>query len=182
MRGWTIDSQATENNAMATVKRRQGVQAIGATVEKLTKPVFGRRGFDQAAIITDWPAIIGGMLATRTRPERISYAGRGRTEGTLHLRLASSALAPELQHLESQLVERINTYFGYRAVARIRIIHGPIIVAGKEQAPPKRALDPAETEALRARLRPIADADLKAALEDLGREIMRSQEPPESQN
>ena len=57
---------------MAAVKRRGGARAIGATVEKLTKPVFGRRGFDEAAIITDWPAIICGMPATRTRPERIS--------------------------------------------------------------------------------------------------------------
>ncbi len=167
---------------MAAVKRRRGVRAIGATVEKLTKPVFGRRGFAEAAIVTDWPAIIGGMLATRTRPERISYAGRGRTEGTLHLRLSSSALAPELQHLESQLVERINTYFGYRAVARIRIVHGPIVAAEEVEAPPRRALNAAETEALKARLQPVADADLKAALEDLGREIIRSQPPPKGEN
>ncbi len=167
---------------MATVKRHQGVRAIGATVEKLTKPIFGRRGFDEAAVITDWPAIIGGMLAEKTRPERIAYAGRARTEGTLHLRLASSALAPELQHLENQLVERINTYFGYRAVGRIRIIHGPIATPDEEPAPERRRLDPAETEDLRARLRPIGDADLKSALEDLGREILRSRPPPKAEN
>ncbi|MDP6172587.1 MAG: DciA family protein [Rhodospirillales bacterium] len=158
-------------------KRHHGVRAIGATLEKLTKPIFGRRGFDQAAIITDWPAIIGGLLASQTRPERIAHEGRQRTEGTLHLRLANSALAPELQHLEPQLVERINTYFGYRAVGRIRIHHGPIATSDRPELPPRRDLDPAEAEDLRARLDSINDTDLKAALEDLGSEILRSGAP-----
>ena len=44
----------------------------------------------------------------------------------MHLRVASGGLAMELQHFEPVLVERINAYFGYPAVARVKLIQGPL--------------------------------------------------------
>ena len=66
------------------------------------------------------------MIAKHSRPDRISYANRERHSGLLHLRVDHSAMATELQHLEPQLLERINGYFGFKAVAKMRFIHGPL--------------------------------------------------------
>lgn len=154
--------------------RRGARRAIGKAIKELTRPVFGRRGFGEAAIVNDWPSVIGSELARVTRPERIAFPNRGRTDGILHLRLSSSALGPELQHLERQIVERINTYFGYRAVAGIRIRHGPVADTEGPEAPERPALDPGQERDLAERLARVADAELKSALRGLGSEILRT--------
>ncbi len=154
-----------------TIRRRQ-FRAIGATVEKLTKPVFGRRGFGSPAIVNDWPEIIGGILAEHTFPERIAYPTGKRSEGTLHLKIDSAALALELQHLAPQIMERVNTYFGFKAVADIRILQGPL-PEKPEKKPPPAPLDKAKRQELNKKLTLVTDPDLKAALESLGTEVIR---------
>jgi hypothetical protein len=147
-------------------------RALGTTVEKLTRPIFGKRGFSEAAIVTDWASVIGAELARHTRPERIAFARHSRSEGTLHLRVANSGLALELQHLEPQLIERINRYFGYRAVARVSISQGPVRSPEEKPVAPEKTLDPVSQKALESKLSNVTDPDLRMALERLGQRIL----------
>jgi hypothetical protein len=153
-------------------KGRPRLRTIGGTVEKLTRPIFGKRGFAEAAIVTDWGAIVGEAFARHTRPDRVSYPPHKRSGGTLHVRIDSSALALELQHLQPQLIERINSYFGYGAIAGVRIVQAPAILAEKEKKPadaePERET---ATAPLDERLKSVTDPDLRAALEALGAEV-----------
>lgn len=155
-----------------TIPRKQ-FRAIGASIEKIVKPVFGRRGFGEAAIVTDWAEIVGPVLAKHTFPKQISYPGRSRSDGTLLLRIDSSAMALELQHLEPQLREKINTYFGYSAIARIRILQVPLPESGTTENFQKRPLTHVEQENLDQRIELVSDPQLKAALSDLGSSIIR---------
>jgi hypothetical protein len=155
-----------------TIRRHQ-IRAIGAAVEKITKPLFGARGFGAASVITGWEAIVGPVLARATIPERIAYATGERAEGTLHLRVSSAGLALELQHLEPQMVERINSHFGYRAVARLRILQGPVPERARPKKKPGGPVTPQVETEIAARVHGIRDPDLKAALQALGREIAR---------
>ena len=158
-----------------TIKRFE-IRTIGASVAKLTKPIFGKRGFGQGSIVTEWPNIAGKALAIHTAPDKISYRPNERSEGVLHLRIDSSALALELQHLEPQLIERINTHFGYRAVASIRIIQGPIKREIKPEKKPRNELSRFDKDKLDKRLEIVSDPEVKAALLALGSEIIREQE------
>lgn len=147
-------------------------RALGATVEKLTRPIFGKRGFSEAAIVTDWPAVIGAELARHTRPERIAFTPHHRSEGTLHLRVANSSLALELQHLEPQLIERINRYFGYRAVARVTLTQGPIDTPEEEPVREEKPLDQVTRKALETKVSVVTDPALREALERLGQRVL----------
>ena len=83
-------------------------------------------------------------------------------------------MATQLQHLEPQFLERINGHFGYRAVARLRFLHGPL---------PKPALSPRQRKSsalsverlrrLSDTLDGIKDPELRQALEQLGRYYSR---------
>lgn len=155
--------------------RRSGVpRALAATVARITKPLFGRRGFAEGAVVGDWPSVIGTVLARHTSPERIVFGPGTRSEGTLHLRVDSGGHATEIQHFEPQIIERINGYFGYRAVARLKLIQGPL--------PPRKTVSPAKPRPLSAnqekdlekRLADIDDGELKSALEGLGRAVLTS--------
>ena len=123
--------------------------------------------------MTDWPHIVGATLARRTVPEQIAFPRSGRTDGTLKLKIDSSALALELQHLTPQLIDKINTYFGYGAVSRIQIVQGPV----PEQQPPDKGSTPIPEDTRREldqRLAFVSDPDLKAALSALGSQLLKN--------
>jgi hypothetical protein len=118
----------------------------------LTRKAFEKHGFSTVALLTDWASVVGGDLAAYSQPERLKWqkgvdaygaveedAG-GRPGATLQLRV-EGARAIEVQMRARQIIDRINAYFGYRAVAEIRIVQGPVVRAG--QTPPKRPAAPA---------------------------------------
>lgn len=150
-------------------------RAVGSYVPKLTRTAFEKYGFSAAALITDWAAIAGAELAAFTRPERLKWprgveaygavddGAEGRPGATLMLRV-DPARALDVQYRAAQIVERINAYFGYRAVADVKIVQGAV-----EAAVPTRA-----AKAPVAASGPAADGDgLNAALAKLQAEMRR---------
>jgi hypothetical protein len=101
------------------------MKTLGSAVAKIAAPVLGRRGFGEAQIILEWPAVVGEDLARDSLPVKLSFSRGDRLDGTLHLRVAAGA-ALEIQHREPVILERINGFFGYRAVGRLAIRQGPL--------------------------------------------------------
>ncbi|HEX3500284.1 MAG TPA: DciA family protein [Stellaceae bacterium] len=156
-----------------SVDDRHGfMQAIGANLTRIATPVLGKQGLGEAQLLQQWPAIVGDDLARYCWPVKLSFPRGQRRNGTLRLRVAS-ALALEIQHREPVLLERINGYFGYRAVIRLALIQGG--VPAETPPPSPRPLAPAERQALGNRLDGIADPALRAALERLGSAIIGRQ-------
>jgi hypothetical protein len=100
-------------------------QSLGSLLLKAARPVLGRHGLAAGGLVADWPSIVGAQLAQCCVPMRLAFPPAERANGTLHLRV-QGPLALELQHLEPVVLERINSYFGYRAVAKLRIQQGPV--------------------------------------------------------
>ena len=69
-------------------------------------------------------------------------------------------------------MERVRTYFGFKAVADIRILQGPL-PEKPEKKPSPAPLDEAKRQELNKKLTLVTDPDLKAALESLGTEVIR---------
>ena len=133
-----------------TRKPKYGARAIGSYVARALDPAARARGFATTALLTDWPAIVGRELARFTMPDRVIWPrrreeevnmpARGRkAEGaTLVLRIEGPR-AIEVQHRSGQILERVNGYFGYRAVTEMRFLQAPIARVRKErraQRPP----------------------------------------------
>ncbi len=152
-------------------KRRGGMRSVAAEVPRIAAPLLGKRGFGEAQLVTDWAAVIGSELAGRTSPEKLSFPRGERREGTLRLRVASG-YALEVQHREPVLIERINAFFGYRAVARLVIVQAPIAAPRAPSAPLQRPLAAAEQEGLDRRVADIEDPTLREALRQLGRSVI----------
>jgi len=70
------------------------------------------------------------------------------------------------------LLERINGYFGYRAVIRLALVQGGAPTEESSAPPPLRPLEPAERQALDRRLDGITDPGLRDALRRLGSAII----------
>ncbi len=152
--------------------RRAGLRALAVTLPRLTKRLVGKRGFAEGGLAADWPGIVGNEIASRCMPGKLSFERHTeRRDGTLTLRV-EAPFATELQHLAPQLMERINGYFGYRAVARLRLKQVPPAPRAARQAPPSAARGKDEA-ALERRLDAVEDPDLRAALGRLARALRR---------
>jgi hypothetical protein len=144
---------------------------LNTLVRRLTRPLFGKRGFADGRIVADWAEIVGPLLARSSLPLRIAYVPGARTDGTLYLKVAPGGLATELQHIEPVLIERINGHFGYKAVARLRLVQGPL--PPPPSAPQEPAPLDAEAEARLGRaLENVREPALRERLESLGRAVL----------
>ena len=125
---------------------RRSVQAVGSFVPGITRAAFERFGFASAALISDWPRIVGEELAYYCAPQKLKWPRRFDVPpddqsavevapgATLTMRV-EGARALEVQYAAAQIIERINAFFGYRAVERIRIVQGPVAKARPRAAP-----------------------------------------------
>lgn len=96
---------------------------INYHIDKLTRNAFRKKGFATAKIITEWADILRNpALSDNTTPIKIVYPAGKSTDGVLHIK-TSGSLALELQQYEPKIVEKIATYFGFKAIKSIRIIH-----------------------------------------------------------
>lgn len=157
-------------------------RAVGSYLPGLTRAAFAKYGFSAAVLLTDWATIVGSDLATYTEPERLKWPRQpaiyeetdseqhGRPGATLVLRVQAGR-ALDVQYRGRQLIERINAYFGYRAVAEMRLVQAPMT-----PAPPRRtvrhAIGTARLQPLPVELATVADAGLRAALEQMGHAIV----------
>ena len=80
-------------------------------------------------------------------------------------------MAIEIQHLSDVVLERVNRFFGWRAVGGLRLRQAPL--RRKERTAPA-VPDPEITAQVAAGLSEIADADLRDALARLGAAIKQS--------
>ncbi len=155
--------------------RENGFRAIGGLAQHLTSGLAKGRGTSIARLRVDWPAIVGPELARSTLPEAL-LAGRGARGSqvagkALRLRV-SGAVALEVQHMTGQIVERVNAYFGHKAIDDIRLVQGAV---AQPQAPrPLAAPDPATTARMASRVAEVKDPELRAALARLGARIALS--------
>ena len=96
--------------------------ALSKMIAPLTKRLFGKKGFIEVDILSNWDKIVGEELAEYSFPQKIDFKKEQRNNGVLHLQVPSGAFALEIQHREKFILEKVNAYFGYNAVASIRIV------------------------------------------------------------
>ena len=71
-----------------------------------------------------------------------------------------------LMHQEAELISRVNSFFGFRAISQIRIVQKAIHVPTRK--PKARPLDGSEKRRLAGMLEDVEDPRLREALERLG--------------
>ena len=148
-----------------------GPRRFGDLARPLLSPALRKQGFAQNEIVTRWREVVGALLASRSMPERLRFPQGERIDGTLFIRVESS-FALEFQHLTPQILERVNTFYGYRAVAKLVMKQGPIPRPAVRPAAADKPL-PAEAHAgLEHSLEGLKSGPLKDALNRLGRRLL----------
>ena len=148
--------------------RGGGAKAIGDLMPEIGRTAFRRFGFVQSSVVTRWPEIVGPHHARVCSPEAIRFPPGEKSEGILQL-VVAPAHAPLIQQVIPEIIERVNRFFGYSAVARVKIRQGAVKAPpAQERAKPPPSLRPIPME-LGDSLRDIGDPELRQVLESLAR-------------
>lgn len=146
---------------MSTTGRRSFGVNIGKIVTRVTKPVMRKRGFYDVDIISDWPFIVGEKWARYSLPHKLSFDPKSRRSGVLHIRVSPGANVL-IKHIEPEIIDRVNTYFGFSAVKNLKIIHGDVAI---HDIPPKKKEVKSDEEVPLPEIPDIENDHLKRALQ-----------------
>jgi len=166
-----------ETDKKPEVTRRNGVARLSAELPGLTKTAFrntlGGRGFAEAGLITEWASIVGTDVARMSRPQQLAFPRGERKGGVLTIECGGAA-ALELQHLKPQILDRINSHFGYAAVAELRFKQGSAmgstLARGRSRSSIRDSKPPSATEIAEttAAVGALPEGEIKASLLRLG--------------
>jgi len=150
--------------------RGGSARLISELMPEIGRTAFRKFGFVQSSVVTRWPEIVGATHARVCAPESIRFAAGEKSEGLLQL-VVVPAHAPLISHVIPEIIERVNRFFGYKAVARVRLRQGavrPPPVSTLPATPPSLRPIPFE---LGESLRDIGDPELRTVLESLARSL-----------
>ena len=120
--------------------RSSGTPHVSKVLGRITGRTMNRRGFSDSRMLENWSAIVGPQLAAMSQPVRLSRRKSGRdgeeTAGGVLTVKAEGAIALEIQHLAPQIIDRLNSYYGYAAIARLNIVQGPVTATPSPLSPP----------------------------------------------
>jgi hypothetical protein len=141
---------------------------------KTLNDAFAKQGFASTELVMRWTEIVGPEIAAHSQPEKIHwprpFEGRPPEPGTLALRVEGPA-AIEIQHLSTVILERVNRFFGWQAVASLRLRQAPL---HRQEPKVMPRPDPEATARIAATLPEINDEKLRDALARLGAAIKRA--------
>lgn len=140
-------------------------RAVADLLPDIGRAAFRRFGFVQSSVVSRWAEIVGDRFARVSQPESLRFPRGERTGGVLTLTVIP-AHGTMMQHVAPEIVERVNRFFGYSAVARIVFTPGRIVRPAAPVAAPVRPA-PAQPVELAENVRGIADAELRTVLEAL---------------
>jgi hypothetical protein len=150
--------------------RGGATRPIGELMPEIGRTAFRKFGFIQSSVVTRWAEIVGAKHARVCAPESIRFPPGEKSGGILQL-VVVAAHAPLIAHVEPEIIARVNRFFGYNAVTRIKLRQGAVKPPPADKgaaAPPSLRPIPIE---LGESLRDIGDPELRTVLESLARNL-----------
>lgn len=143
--------------------RSFAMRPIGGLIARVTRAGYRRRSPAAAQLMMDWMEIMGPSLGALTLPQKLSA-------GTLTIG-AQGPVAMELQHLSTQLIERLNAHLGAARdkplIQRLRFVPMLPGTVGAASAPRRASRAAVPPPALPG----IAPGELHEALARLGQAV-----------
>lgn len=156
------------------VRRAGGFRRVSDRARTTLDRVAGRYGFAQPDILLRWGEIVGDALAPLCRPIKVHHGAKRALGATLVVQ-ADGARAPEVEHLAPRILERVNGFYGYRAVSRLRVVQTGVCGLAEPAAAfqgPDFSPSPAELGRAADLAAGVLDDDLRAALTRLGANVL----------
>lgn len=115
-----------ERGADAPRKGLSGrLRPLSAVVTGVVRNTLESKHYALALLIQNWGDVVGEQLAVDSMPLKISLPFHPTDQGVLHIQ-ARSSCALRIQHMQPQIIERVNLALGYPAVTKLHLIQKPL--------------------------------------------------------
>ena len=160
-------------------KRTFVPQAISQALRKINIGFTSKFGKIEFIIHSKWPEIVGSYFTEYSEPKNITKLPDYENEvGEMiyknHLNVSvAPAAAIEFQHFKDKIIEKINSYFGYKAIIDLRIQQNYITTNNSESKIIKNKLTESEKINIAKEVKNLTNKELKKSLIDLGKNIAK---------
>lgn len=152
--------------------------AVSDLATGILDPMLRKRAGISVGLVQSWEEIVGPRLARLSRPERIQWPRRLHEddpfEPAVLIIACEGPAALHIQHQTGEIVSRANTFLGFAAIGRIRIVQKPATAPRKPPRPSPKPLTDTQKSRLTGTVGGIEDAGLRASLERLGASVLGS--------
>ena len=153
----------------------RGPQQISELVSGVLNPLMQQRAGMTMQLVMAWEEIAGHIHADYTRPEKLEWPRQISDDepfmpATLCI-ACESARAIYLQHETGMIIERVNSFFGFNAIDRIKIVQKSVQTTEKPRRRPPTQLDPQQQKRLSDLVNSVEDEKLKQALSKMGKGV-----------
>ncbi len=160
-------------------KRKFIPQSIGDTLKKINRNFSSKFGKIEFIIHSKWPEIAGTYFSEYSQPQNIlrlpdyeNEIGETMYKNYLNVSVAPAA-ALEFQHFKDKILEKINSYFGYKAIIDLRIQQNYIPKEDNNLKMNNKDLTDNERRNISEEVQELSNKDLKESLIDLGKKIIK---------
>ena len=162
-------------------KRNFIPQSIGDTIKKVNRNFSSKFKNIEFVIHSKWPEITGSYFADYSEPKDISRLPDYENEfgDTVYKNYLNVSVAPaaaiEFQHFKDTILEKINSYFGYKAILDLRIQQNYItkLNISKKRIMNNTVLTDNEKKTISNEVSELNNTELKNSLIDLGKNIVK---------
>jgi hypothetical protein len=172
---WDL-AMADDKRDIKTKPFKPGFNAVALSdlVPELLDPLLQKRAGLTTALIGAWPEIAGERIGKFSAPAKIGWSRANSSAdpyapATLFIN-ADPAVALALQHETSTIIARVNVFFGYPAIDRVKISQKQMRVdVGQIKRPKPLAAD---VNAATAKVAYVENDGLREALAALGANVL----------
>ena len=97
----------------------QGLRSFGSTLPRGVKGILKRNGYNYSEIVSKWNDLVGKSISDFSYPKSIKIE-RNKRGGTLIVGVKRGNEIT-LEYSKEQIVNKINSYFGYKLIKTIKI-------------------------------------------------------------
>lgn len=156
------------------IQKRLGLQQITSLIGAISRPFMQKHSLLDERVFTFWQDIIGPKLADHTLPLRLMGQSDPQKHGYRQLEiLVTPGAALELSYAKTQIIEKINQFYGYAFIGDIKIKQGALPqLTRKAKRRVAKPLAAEKVEWVETLVDNVEDAELRKALTKLGKNVV----------
>ena len=102
-------------------RRQHYFKKIGETLPKILEKKLKKANFIEISIIKNWKEIVGDDIAKHCWPIKITFSNENNLNSKIIIKV-ERGWSLEIEHKSYEIIDKLNQYFGYKAISKINII------------------------------------------------------------
>jgi len=159
-------------------RHEKDLESLGSIFMPIVKGLVSSEDLVGVEIMYKWKDIVGSEIASFSQPLKTKYNPKTDIR-TLCMEVPLGGYALEVQHKEQYLIDKINAYFGYRAIHNLNIMQNanmqPILIEKQDDKNLEKIVSDEDMTYLNTLTEDIKDEKLREILIKIGKNVISDQ-------